>query len=99
LAPPPPSTITRQSLPAASRIPDMKITIYSWSIKKITISFQPVTDRVVDHSVPCPPVLKLIATNLDGTLLRNNRTVSEWTLRALRTAVFVTARPAAPLVD
>ncbi|MFF4081570.1 Cof-type HAD-IIB family hydrolase [Streptomyces sp. NPDC001777] len=43
---------------------------------------------------------KLIATDLDGTLLRNDRTVSERTLRALRTAneagmevVFVTARP------
>ncbi|WP_328785368.1 Cof-type HAD-IIB family hydrolase [Streptomyces canus] len=43
---------------------------------------------------------KLIATDLDGTLLRNDRTVSERTLRALRAAteagvevVFVTARP------
>ncbi|MFF3593724.1 hypothetical protein ACFYYI_42300, partial [Streptomyces sp. NPDC002387] len=33
LAPPSPGTITHQPLPAASRIPDMKITIYSWSIR------------------------------------------------------------------
>jgi hypothetical protein len=38
LASPPPGTITHQSLPAASRIPDMKITIYSWSISPIHLS-------------------------------------------------------------
>ncbi|GAA3649883.1 HAD family hydrolase [Lentzea roselyniae] len=44
--------------------------------------------------------MKLIATDLDGTLLRDDRTVSRRTLDALRTAtesgaevVFVTARP------
>ena len=44
--------------------------------------------------------MKLIATDLDGTLLRNDRTLSHRTLNALRTAtesgaevVFVTARP------
>ncbi|MEV6235849.1 HAD family hydrolase [Lentzea sp. NPDC051838] len=44
--------------------------------------------------------MKLIATDLDGTLLRNDRTVSRRTVTALRTAVeagvevvFVTARP------
>ena len=44
--------------------------------------------------------MKLIATDLDGTLLRNDRTLSRRTLAALRTAsesgahvVFVTARP------
>jgi Cof subfamily protein (haloacid dehalogenase superfamily) len=44
--------------------------------------------------------VKLIATDLDGTLLRNDRTLSRRTLAALRTAtesgaevVFVTARP------
>lgn len=44
--------------------------------------------------------MKLIATDLDGTLLRNDRTVSPRTLKALRAAteagaevVFVTARP------
>ncbi|MFJ1656896.1 hypothetical protein ACIOC2_37250, partial [Streptomyces sp. NPDC088337] len=28
---PPPGTITSQPLPTTNRIPDMKITIYSWS--------------------------------------------------------------------
>ncbi|MCP2244535.1 HAD family hydrolase [Lentzea aerocolonigenes] len=44
--------------------------------------------------------MKLIATDLDGTLLRNDRTLSRRSLAALRTAtesgaevVFVTARP------
>jgi hypothetical protein len=44
--------------------------------------------------------VKLIATDLDGTLLRNDRTLSQRTIDALRTAtqfgaevVFVTARP------
>ncbi|MFI2379983.1 RHS repeat-associated core domain-containing protein, partial [Streptomyces sp. NPDC018964] len=36
LAPPPPGTITSQPLPTTNRIPDMKITIYSWSTKKFT---------------------------------------------------------------
>ncbi|MHC5702551.1 HAD hydrolase family protein [Streptomyces tirandamycinicus] len=53
------------------------------------------------HPRPRPrPRPRLIATDLDGTLLRRDGTVSERTLRALRTAVeggadivFVTARP------
>lgn len=54
-----------------------------------------------DRSVPTTPRPRLIATDLDGTLLRNDKTVSDRTVAALAAAeragievFFVTGRPA-----
>lgn len=53
LAPPPPGTITHQSLPAASRIPDMKITVYSWSSSRLTAT--PTATEAHSAALPCTP--------------------------------------------
>ncbi|MFF9087797.1 Cof-type HAD-IIB family hydrolase [Streptomyces sp. NPDC014991] len=62
--------------------------------------------RVTWDTVPCegfadPPLFRLVATDLDGTLLRSDQTVSDRTLRALARAaeagarhLVVTGRPA-----
>lgn len=44
LATPPPGTITDQPLPTTSHSPDMKITIYSWSIRRGSARAGPVTE-------------------------------------------------------